>query len=224
LALLSLAACGGALSTLDPSGPAAASIAMMWRVMLIGATGSFALVMVLLAAGFLRPAGGPPASVGAWLGWGGVGFVSTVLLALLAYAFIVGERLAPTGVPGGVTITATAEQWRWRFDYGPLRSGGTEAVLVLPAGRPVIVQVTATDVIHSFWVPRLAGKIDAIPGHVNRLRVQAAAPGEYAGVCAEFCGIGHRSHGFMVLALDERGWDAFVGGMDPAELSPWTVP
>ena len=75
----------------------------------------------------------------------------------------------------------------------------------IPAERPVDIDITATDVIHSLWIPRLAGKMDAIPGQVNRLRIEAEAPGRYEAVCAEYCGIGHADHRFVVQAYDIGG-------------------
>lgn len=78
-------------------------------------------------------------------------------------------------------------------------------IMHVPAGRPIHVTVTAADVIHSFWVPRLGGKIDAIPGHTNTVRLQADAPGRYHGVCAEFCGTGHTDMALVLVAHDEAG-------------------
>ena len=75
----------------------------------------------------------------------------------------------------------------------------TKNVLHLPAGTPVDIVVTSQDVIHAFWVPRLAGKIDAVPGRVNRLRIQADQPGRYEGLCNEFCGLGHAGMRFTVI-------------------------
>jgi len=69
----------------------------------------------------------------------------------------------------------------------------------MPAGTPVDILVTSQDVIHAFWIPRFAGKIDAVPGHVNRLRIQADQPGRYAGQCNEFCGLGHAGMRFDVI-------------------------
>jgi heme/copper-type cytochrome/quinol oxidase subunit 2 len=207
-----LAGCEGRLSTLDPLGPPAASIAMMWSVMLAGATLIFVLVMILLALGMRRQPDARGSSQSLWLGWGAMGFVPAVLFALLVYAFVIGERLRPLDGPDAVTVRATAEQWQWRFSYGTAAREDTQGILVIPAGRPVTVEVTATDVIHGFWVPRLAGKIDAIPGHVARLRLEARAPGVHAGLCAEFCGIGHRSHNFSVVAVTPADWAAFVAG------------
>ena len=74
---------------------------------------------------------------------------------------------------------------------------------------------TSIDVIHSFWVPRLAGKLDAIPGHVNVLRIEAALPGVYAGQSAEFSGRGYREHVFTVKAHDAASWAAFLQGGPP---------
>ena len=75
-------------------------------------------------------------------------------------------------------------------------------MLHIPAERPVDVAITSRDVVHSFWVPRLAGKLDAMPGHVNVLRIEADAPGRYEGLGSEFNGAGYRDHRFTVLADD----------------------
>jgi len=73
-------------------------------------------------------------------------------------------------------------------------------VLHVPAGVPIHLRITASDVIHGFWVPRIAGKLDAVPGRVNRLRLMVDEPGEYAGVCAEYCGEGHAHMPFTLVA------------------------
>ncbi|MGH8431133.1 MAG: cytochrome c oxidase subunit II, partial [Solimonas sp.] len=96
-------------------------------------------------------------------------------------------------------IEVHAEQWRWNFRYPDHGGLATEGVLHLAAGTPVDVVVTSGDVIHSFWVPRLAGKIDAVPGRANTLRLQADTPGRYQGQCAEFCGTGHATMRFDVV-------------------------
>jgi cytochrome c oxidase subunit 2 len=77
-----------------------------------------------------------------------------------------------------------------------------QAIVHIPAGEPVDFHITSRDVIHSFWIPRLGGKMDAIPGRINILRLQADAPGIYRGVCAEFCGVGHALMPFEVHAHD----------------------
>jgi cytochrome c oxidase subunit 2 len=78
----------------------------------------------------------------------------------------------------------------------------------MPAGTPVDILVTSQDVIHAFWIPRFAGKIDALPGHVNRLRIQADQPGRYAGQCNEFCGLGHAGMRFDVIVYRPEDFSA----------------
>ena len=109
-------------------------------------------------------------------------------------------------------IEAEARRWSWSFSYenDPRRS--TEDVLHIPAGRPVDIAITTADVIHSFWVPRLAGKLDAIPGHVNVLRIEADVPGTYTGLSAEFSGHGYDNHSFAVIAHGPEDWQKFLEG------------
>jgi len=150
-----------------------------------------------------------------WIrGWG-LGFSLTVLAALTAYGLTIGERLLPRPGPEVVAVGAEGRRWDWRFSYADAPGRVTESILHIPAGRPVDVRITSADVIHSFWVPRLAGKLDAIPGHVNVLRIEADGPGDYAGVSAEYSGPGYTGHGFSVRAHDEAGWAAFLAGAAP---------
>jgi cytochrome c oxidase subunit II len=194
-----LAGCGGPLSTLDPSGPAAASIATLWWVMLCGAAVLAALVLILFALVMLRPGWGSGVSPARWIALGGLALPAVILLPLVAYALLAGERLVlPAGAP--TRIEAEGRQWTWTFRYPDQGGVTTSNVMHVPAGTPVEVVVTSVDVIHAFWVPRLAGKIDALPGHVNRLRIQADQPGRYEGQCNEFCGLGHANMRFVVIA------------------------
>ena len=145
-----------------------------------------------------------------WM-WGlGLGFPMITLAALTGYGLVVGEQLLPRKTPDLVTVQAEARQWAWTFRYAEMPTLVTDGVLHIPAGRPVNVEITSTDVIHSFWVPRLAGKLDAIPGHVNVLRIEAAHPGTYAGQSAEFSGRGYREHVFTVEAHDPASWATFL--------------
>ncbi|WP_197023749.1 cytochrome c oxidase subunit II [Microbulbifer sp. HZ11] len=136
----------------------------------------------------------------------------SVLAALLIYALVVGERLLPHLDDEVVRVNAIAEQWRWQFTYTDRPEYVSEGVLHIPAGRPVDVAITTRDVIHSFWVPRLAGKLDAIPGHVNVLRIEASAPGLYHGQSAEFSGKGYTGHTFIVQAHSAADWARFLAG------------
>jgi len=218
LTLLLLGGCTQELSIMHPAGPAAATIATLWWVLLVGAVAIFTLVMVLLLLAF-RARDAADSSDHSherrWIVGLGLAFPVTVLAALLVYGLSIGERLMPSAAPDLVTVGAEARQWAWRFTYADLPDRETHDVLHIPAGTPIDVQITTADVIHSFWVPRLAGKLDAIPGHVNVLRIEADLPGEYDGVSAEFSGVGYRAHEFTVVAHDSAGWSAFIAGEIP---------
>ena len=200
---------------LHPAGPSAQTIAEVWWIMLVCGSAIFALVMMLLVASLHRPAdpsGTDDSARGTqvWM-WGlGLGFPLVTLAALTGYGLVIGERLLPRETPDLVTVGAEARQWAWTFRYADAPGLVTDGMLHIPAGRPVNVEITSIDVIHSFWVPRLAGKLDAIPGHVNVLRIEAARPGTYAGQSAEFSGRGYREHVFSVEAHDAASWATFL--------------
>lgn len=197
-----LAGCNTPLSTLAPAGPVAADIAVLWWVMLAGAAVLTLLVVGLVAAGFGRPR---QVDERRWSVTLGVWFPLTVLAVLLAAAIWAGERAVARGP--AVEVRAHAFQFGWTFTHpGPDGPVETATVLHIPAGQPVDVLITAQDVIHGFWVPRLSGKLDAIPGRENRLRLQADQPGSYDGVCAEFCGLGHAAMAFEVVAHPPDNW------------------
>lgn len=106
-------------------------------------------------------------------------------------------------------VTATGYQWWFKFEYPSEKiDGGSDLVaaneLVIPAGRPVHVNLRTADVIHSFWVPKLAGKVDMIPNRGNHLWLEADQPGYYWGQCAEYCGDSHALMRFRVIALSKE--------------------
>jgi len=195
----SLSGCAGPLSTLSPSGPSAASIAGLWWVMLIGSAVLFALVLVLFYLVVARPGWGSHVSPARWIVLGGLVLPAVILIPLICYALYAGERLLPLPGQTPTRIEAIAKQWSWTFRYPDEGGLQTTNVLHLPAGRPVDIVVMSEDVVHSFWIPRLAGKMDAIPGHANRLRIEANEPGQYEGLCNQFCGLGHAGMHFTVI-------------------------
>jgi cytochrome c oxidase subunit 2 len=175
--------------------------------MLAGSALILVAVFAVAALALVRPAAMRAFGVRRTLLWGGLVIPAIILTALVAAAFALGERLlAHPREPAPLRIEAMARQWVWQFRY----PGGavTEGRVHMPAGRDVDFAVTSADVIHSFWIPRLGGKIDAIPGHENVVRLHADRPGVYGGVCAEFCGIGHSAMPFTVEAHDEAGFAA----------------
>jgi len=218
--LATLPACTGPLSTLDPSGPAGASIATLWWVMLAVSAVLFALVMTLFVLVIRRPGWGSGVSPERWLVLGGLALPTVVLLPLIAYAMVAGERLLPLPGQAPARIEAVGRQWIWTFRYPDHGTVETRGVLHMPAGAPVDILVSSRDVIHAFWIPRLAGKIDAVPGHVNRLRIQADQPGRYAGQCSEFCGLDHAGMRFDVIVHRPEEFSAALARAAASEGSP----
>jgi cytochrome c oxidase subunit 2 len=98
-----------------------------------------------------------------------------------------------------LTLEVVAHQFWWEVRY-PAQNVVTANEIHIPAGQPVDVRVTSADVVHSLWVPELAGKTDVIPGQTNDMWLQASQPGEYRGQCAEFCGLQHAHMAFLVIA------------------------
>lgn len=124
-------------------------------------------------------------------------------------------------------VTGTGYQWWFKFEYpselAPINDQGAKAPLitgnelVIPAGRPIRIQLRTVDVIHSFWVPKLAGKVDMIPNRANHLYLKADKPGYYWGQCAEYCGDSHAVMRFRVIALEPKRFAQWV--QDQSELA-----
>ncbi|MFY3386528.1 cytochrome c oxidase subunit II [Paracidovorax sp. MALMAid1276] len=227
LALL-LAGCQGPLSTLDAAGPSAQAIATVWWWMLAVAilvlAGVVAAWMLAMRRGAAPQGDGAQQSAGRterrWLVWGGLVLPSVCIAALVALGSPAGLHQLPlpgkaSGVPAPLQIEAIGHQWWWEVRYpGHARAQRNE--MRIPAGRPVDVITGSADVIHSFWVPRLGGKLDAVPGRSLRVRLQAHEPGTYRGQCAEFCGVGHAHMGMTVIAMEADAFDAWLAGAGPA--------
>ena len=120
-----------------------------------------------------------------------------------------------------LVIEATGHQWWFEFRYAK-NEIVTANELHVPVGKPVLVKITSQDVIHSFWVPKLAGKVDMIPNRNNQVWFLADEPGVYLGQCAEFCGIAHAKMRFRVIAQTPEEYDKWVAGMHTAPASPAT--
>jgi cytochrome c oxidase subunit 2 len=199
-----LCGCAETPSALSPAGPAAERIATLWWVMLSIAAAIYLLVLALLYLALRRkrepdpesekrPADGRRFIIG-----GGVVLPAVVLLGL--FALTIGTMAALANPQGEtLTIQVIGRQWWWEIQY-PDQQILTANELHIPAGQPVRLLVTSADVVHSFWVPQLNGKIDLIPGRVNTFWIEASQPGTYRGLCAEYCGDQHAKMMFMVVA------------------------
>ena len=211
----------GPPSALDPASPAAAAIANLHNTVLIIAVVIFAIVeglLLLAAVRFRRKPkdDGEPLQVYgntqleiAWTVAPALIVVALFVLTIQAQRDIDASSVA-AAVPGvSVNVEVKGHRWWWEFRY--LDLGITTAgQLVVPVGRVVNLKLTSVDVIHSFWVPELNGKTDAIPNVVNRSFIRAQKPGDYYGQCAELCGISHANMRFVVKAVTSEEFDAWV--------------
>ena len=207
---LHLAGCRGPQSAFDAGGPEAARIATIGLVMFGGGGLIFAAVLLLtLLAMRSRPSAGLIGSR-ALVVAGGLFFPVIVLTGLLLYTFgLAGSATRPGDEPA-LRIDVIGRMWWWEIRY-PAAGVVLANEIRVPAGRPVELHVSSSDVIHSFWVPALAGKIDMIPGRVNRLRIVADDPGIFRGQCAEFCGA---QHAHMAVEIVAEAPDAFAAWLE----------
>ncbi len=148
-----------------------------------------------------------------------------VILAFIAFPTVAAVfRTQAVPPAGALRVQVVGHRWWWEFRYPDL--GVTTATdLHLPAGRPASLEITGADVIHSFWVPQLGGKRDAIPGGGTRIVLTARTPGEYYGQCAEFCGTSHANMRDLAVVEPPAAFDAWVArqkqpGASPPEGSP----
>lgn len=146
-----------------------------------------------------------------WLVGGGLLLPGTAILALLIFGSPAGFHQLPW--PGAaqapLRVEAIGHQWWWEIHY-PDTGLRLRNEMRIPAGRAVDVHTRSADVIHSFWVPRLGGKLDAVPGRTLVVRLRADQAGTYRGLCAEFCGHGHAHMGMTVQAMPGPAFDAWL--------------
>ncbi|MGW8191639.1 cytochrome c oxidase subunit II [Sphingomonas hankookensis] len=210
-ALLLLGACNRHQSALDVFGDEAATVRHLTIIMLIGAIVIAAGVAGLMIAAVRAPEGKLTLKGGMRLvGWLGGVLPVVVLLGLLLYSL---PAMRPLPVArDDLRIAVEGEQFWWRVQYRPQGSPPvvTANEIRIPVGRTVQFDLSAGDVIHSFWIPGLAGKMDMIPGRTNRLIVRATRAGTFRGVCTEFCGLSHALMAFDVVAMEPAAFDAWL--------------
>jgi cytochrome c oxidase subunit 2 len=171
----------------------------------------FAGVVLLLARALGRTPRRPPDAL-RWVVGGGVVLPLLVLGLLLGYAVARTRTLVEPG-GAGVVVTVIGHPWWWELHYRDPDGGATIVLaneLHLPAGRDVVLGLTASDVIHSFWVPALGGKRDLLPGRTDPWRVRIDRPGRWRGQCAEFCGEQHARMALQVVAHEPARFEAWL--------------
>lgn len=211
-------------SALDPAGSSAQRIAtLFWWMAGSAAVIWFAVVALIVYALYRRRQHSERTASLLTVGAGVV--VPTIILTVLLVA---GLSLLPhllASTSNALKIHVTGELWWWRVRY--LLPNGEQVELAneirIPAGEPVEITLESADVIHAFWVPSLAGKIDMIPGRVNRLTLEATRTGAFRGVCAEYCGTSHALMLFDAVVLEKeefRRWLDRQRGVARSRASP----
>jgi cytochrome c oxidase subunit II len=214
---------------LAPAGPATVEIARLtWALFVLGAL-VYAAVLGLLGFALWRgrsptPAtepearGSPDPEWAAstpvrWLLPAGTLVTFLVVTGLLILGLRTFAALTARPAEADVTVEVVGHQWWWTVRYPgatPEETVETANELHVPVGRRVAVRLLSSDVIHSFWVPALQGKIDQIPGKTNVTWLQADRPGVYRGQCAEYCGLQHARMAFLVIARPPAEFDAWL--------------
>jgi cytochrome c oxidase subunit 2 len=231
LPLLVLSGCGdNPQSALEPAGEYARKIHGLWDLGFGIAVAVFVVVegllLLLLIRFRARPGNELPKQVHGntrlEIGWT---ILPALLLAVLAVP-TVATIFDLADVPSGddvLEIRVTGHQWWWEVDYLDNNAEvdfSTANEIHIPVGTTVAFDLESFDVIHSFWVPRLAGKLDVVPGHTNRLAMKADEAGVYSGQCAEFCGLSHANMRLRVVADDPDDYEAWAAGQRRPAATP----
>lgn len=202
-------------SALHPAGPQAASISNLWWLMFWTCTAVYVVVIGVLFVAVWRRRGDKPTSERRLLHSvvGATAVTVVILFGLLFASVATGRAVASLGSAESLVIEVTGNQWWWDVTYhnpNPSLSVRTANELHVPVGRQVRIQLKSNDVIHSFWVPNLHGKMDLLPGRQTAIWIQADKPGVYRGQCAEYCGLQHANMAFTVVAESSDDFERWL--------------
>jgi cytochrome c oxidase subunit 2 len=234
---LALAGCGVSTNVndiqhtpniLDPQGPIAFTESNLFWFILIVSTFVFVVVVSALIYSVIRfraRPGGPEAqqfhgNTRVEIAWTIVPSVIllAVLVATITTMFSIQE---PPTTPSTITVNAIGHQWWWEFQY-PNDRVVTADEMWIPTDTVVHINLISDNVIHSFWVPQLGGKTDVIPGHDNTMWLKATNAGWYRGECAEFCGTQHAHMDFLVHAVSQSDYQAWLTRQQAPAATPAT--
>jgi cytochrome c oxidase subunit 2 len=225
LPFLALAGCQQVQSVLAPHGPRAAEIAQLGWLLLAGGAAILLIVCIVL---WLAIHGGRNARARlashSTVVAGGIVFPAITLSALLGYNLWLMREGGRASAEPAIRIEVVGEQWWWRVSYlsfAGARVASANEVRV-PIGRAVEFELKSNDVIHSFWVPSLAGKVDMIPGRTTRLRLSVDRTGVFRGQCAEYCGGPHAWMAMAVVAMSAEDHSVWFSNESKAAVEPQT--
>jgi cytochrome c oxidase subunit 2 len=219
-------------SIFHPAGIAAERLATLgWGLTIISCAVLLVICAVLLVALFRRrsppdPAAGglEPAGSGVrWIVIGGVILPAVILAGSFLFSTVIQADVANPPSPPVATIEVIGHRWWWEVKY--VGDGWRDTVVTaneihVPVGQPVRLNLISTDVIHSFWVPELAGKTDVIPGQTNTMWMEADRPGTYRGQCAEYCGLQHAHMAVVVVADPPAQFRRWIADQGAAAAAP----
>jgi cytochrome c oxidase subunit 2 len=228
---------GGIQSALNPAGPNAGSLAWLWWLMFYVSAAVYILVMIGLAIAIkngrrerdLNPVLNPRPETERRMRnviLSALSITVAILFLFLLSSFRVGRSLtADLKDKNGLSIEVTGRQWWWEVRYNDVDASNiftTANEIHIPVGVPVLFTLHGGDVIHSFWVPNLAGKKDLIPGKISTQWLQADKPGVYRGQCAEYCGLQHARMAFWIVADTQEQFNAWRQNQTQTSVSPAT--
>jgi cytochrome c oxidase subunit 2 len=223
LTLMIFSGCTGVQSALDPAGNEARKIAQLFWWMTAGSIVVWLGVIALLVYSVrTRPESFTRRKARMMIVGGGVVVPVLVLTVLLLYGLAPIPALLAPAPPGSLKIAVSGEQWWWRVHYLPPGQHPIPLAneIRLPVGEPVEFHLESPDVIHSFWIPSLGGKMDMIPGRKTRLVLTPSRTGVFRGACAEYCGASHAWMAFSVVVQDREEFDAWLAHQAQPAASP----
>lgn len=220
------AGCSGNQSALDPHG--APAIQLQHLIIGISAVCSFVFVLVMIMLGWAllrKPSSTnsqPRERLLTMMVFSAV-VATAIIISGLTIASFYTTRSIGLAENAAVTVTVRGQQWWWQVIYAdpnPALSFQTANEIHIPIGQDVRVLLESADVVHSFWVPSLAGKQDLVPGRSNSLLLRVEHPGIYRGQCAEFCGLQHTHMAIMVVADEPADFQRWVAGQRENGVEP----
>jgi len=225
LALVSIilvAGCNGLQSSLEPAGHSAEKIADLFWWMTTGAATIWASVVGLTIYSIYLAPGRRNRQASLLIIIGGAVVPTVVLSVLLVYGLAMMPDLLSPAPAGSLKIAVTGEQWWWRVSYDSSTGERIELAneIHLPVDEPVEFQLESADVIHSFWIPSLGGKVDMIPGRQTRLKLEPTRTGIFRGACAEYCGASHALMTFYVVVSSKKEFEAWLDQQREPAQSP----
>lgn len=216
-------------SALNPKGPAAQQVSTLSWIMFGAAAFVVIVVTILLLAAYRhrnntvsQPLMAQPEDRRALtlVLVGGAVIPAIVLIILMGMSIsIENAAAARNSSVRGPIIEVVGHQWWWEVNY-PEQGITTANEIHIPVGKPVTLELSSADVIHSFWVPQLHPKLDVIPGHTNKLTIQADTAGTYRGECAEYCGVQHAHMQFLIIAQPQGEYDQWIAVQQQPALDP----